>query len=264
MPSLRHARSITGVFARAVALGALLLGPGQGASLSQIQSGGVFRLAFSTPHPPLIAQEDGAFNGFAVELISLLARQMQVRTVTWQRVGTPELLVQGLQNKAYDAVIDTRLPQPLGGVNLTKPIACGGGVILARPGGPTQEQDLKGKRIAVVTGSSYFYYVRNLPFDKKISAFSDDAQALISFLAGAVDVLVTDRYAALKMYKQAGDKRVQVSPLLWSQDIDIVVTNSDDKEILSALNAGLKKLQKDGTYAKLSQKHFGQDVSCVL
>lgn len=258
-PSSLPPRSLAGL-----AFLGLLCPPVQAADLGRMQTSGVFRLAFSTSQPPLISQEGSDFSGFATELLGRLATQMKVGSVRWQHVTTPPLLVQGLASGNYDAIVDTRLPTPLGDVNLSKPLACGGGVILARPGGATVENDLKGKRVAVVTGSSYFFYVRNLPFAKQIRAYADDGQALLGFLSGAVDVLVTDRYAALKMYKQAGASKIQVGPLLWSQDIDVVVSKSDNKEVLAAIDAALKKMQADGSYAALSNKYFGQDVRCVL
>ncbi|ULH17081.1 transporter substrate-binding domain-containing protein (plasmid) [Deinococcus sp. KNUC1210] len=242
----------------------LLVSTAQAADLGRIQTAGTFRLAYSTNQPALISSDNNAISGFATELMALIAKEMKIGSVSWRNTSTPDQLVQGLQAATYDAIIDTHLPQPLGGVDLSKPIACVGGVILARPKGPSTEQALQGKRIAVVTNSPYYYYVRNLPFEKKISVFATEDQALIGFLSGNIDALILDRYAALKIFKKVGSKQFQVSPLLWSQDIDVVVAHSDNKEVLSGINAALKKFQADGTYSALSMKYFNQDVRCVL
>lgn len=240
----------------------------QAANLAQLQGQGQFRLAFSTAQPPLISQNGTAFEGFATELLSILGKQMKINNITWRKIGTPQTLLQGLRSGNYDAVIDSRLPQPLSDVTFSKPLACGGGVILARPGGPTYENELKGKRIAVVSGSSYFYYVRNLSFDKQINVFANDDQALLAFLTGTMDALVMDRYAALKMFKKAGAKVIQVSPLLWSQDITLVMNQNSNtpllgnNEVLAPINIALKKMLADGSYTALSKKYFGQDVRC--
>ncbi|GAA4009629.1 ABC transporter substrate-binding protein [Deinococcus rubellus] len=253
-------------------LGALtgLASPVQAAGLAQIQGKGQFKLAFSTAQPPLINQNGTAFEGFATELLSIIGKQMKVSNITWRKIGTPQALMDGLRSGNYDAVIDSQLPQPLTDVTLSKPLACTGGVILARPGGPTYDNELKGKRVAVVTGSSYFYYVRNLPFDKQINVFASDDQALLAFLTGKLDALVMDRYAALKMFKAAGAKVIQVSPLLWSQDITLVMNRSSgtelsaNNEVLAPINIALKKMLADGSYTALSKKYFGQDVRCEL
>ena len=129
---------------------------------------------------------------------------------------------------------------------------------------PMEVSELKGKRIAVVTNSPYYYYVRNLSFDKKINVFATNDAALIGFLGGNIDALVLDRYAALKMFKKVGEKQLQVSPLLWTQDIDVVVAHSDNKEVLAGIDAALKTFLADGTYSNLSMKYFNQDVRCVL
>ncbi|GGJ73868.1 amino acid ABC transporter substrate-binding protein [Deinococcus aquiradiocola] len=260
-PSSHRVRSL----ACAALLAALTAGPcTQAADLGSLQSSGTFRFGFATPKEPLLSGEPGDVRGFVTDLLGLIALQLKVNRTSWTRVATPAALVQGLQAGKFDAVVDTQLPRPLGGVNLSRPLACDGGVILSRPGGPLHEEDLKGKRVAVVTGSAYYYYVRNLPFDKKISVFADDTQALVGFLSGNIDALVTDRYDALRMLMKTGGNRIQVGPLLWSQDIDLVVTQNDNKEVIAGVDQALKSLMTDGTYRKLSLKYFGQDVRCTL
>jgi polar amino acid transport system substrate-binding protein len=249
---------------------AALLSPQAGAaSLAKIQSSGVFRMGFATSQAPLIYKDGSAFSGFATELLSMLSKQMKVAKVSWKQASSPASLVDNLQSGTYDAIIDSKLPKPLGGVSVSQPLACTGGVILSKPGGPEYENELKGQRIGVVTGSDHFYFVRNLSFPKKIVVYGDDTQALLGFLSGTVDVLVTDRYAALKMLKSAGDKKLQVGPLLWSQDLRVVMGGNlngnvliDSSEVLGIINVGLKKMLDDGSYTALSKKYFSQSVRC--
>ncbi|WP_293911009.1 transporter substrate-binding domain-containing protein [Deinococcus sp.] len=253
----------------AALLAAVLATPAQATKLAQLQSSGTFRLAFATAQAPLIYKDGNGFSGFVIELMGVLSKQMKVDKVSWKQAASPQSLVQNLQSSSYDAIIDSRLPKPLGGVNVSQPLACTGGVILSKPGGPEYENELKDKRIGVVTGSDYFFFVRNLSVPKKIQVYADDTQALLGFLGGTVDVLVTDRYAALKMLRSAGDKKLQVGPLLWSQDLRVVMGGNlngnvmvDSSEVLGNLNINLKKMLDDGSYAALSKKYFSQDVRC--
>lgn len=249
--------------ARLLCLAALLLPSAEAADLNKLRQGGSLRASFSTPAPGLLTQDGGSASGFVAELTALLARELGVGRVSWSRVAAPDQLIGGLNGNAFDLAFDTNLPQPLGGVALTVPVTCGGGVLLSRPGGPTNEEGLKGRRIAVAGGSTYFYYVRNLPFDKSINVFKTPDQALLSFLSGSVDVLVLDRFDALRMYRRVGPSKLQVSPLLWSQELPLVLSKSTGKATLNAVNAALKKLTTNGSFASLSTKYFGQNVLCT-
>lgn len=138
-------------------------------------------------------------------------------------------------------------------------------MLLSRPGGPEFEEDIKGKSVAVATNSPYFYYVRNLPFEKKVHVFATPDQALLAFLSGSIDALVLDRFDALKMYNRVGASKLQVSPLLWNQYLQVTIpgTARRDSALQAAINQAFTKLQENGTYAKLSKKHFAQDVRCA-
>jgi len=235
------------------------------ADLGKIRAAGNLRIGYSTEIPGFLTKSGSGASGFAVALMDVLAKDMKVNKVSWIQAATPQQLLDGLKAGTYDAILDPNLPQPLTDVDLTRPLACTGGVIMARPGGPTTENDLENKRIAAVTGSPYFYYIRNLSFKKNVNVFRDDTQALLGFLSGTIDALVTNRFDALKIYKKVGTKQFQVSPLLWSQDMDLVVMRSTNKEFIAAVSVPLKKMQvSTGEYTKLSNSFFNQDVQCVV
>ncbi|MFB9993382.1 substrate-binding periplasmic protein [Deinococcus oregonensis] len=239
-------------------LGAAALMPAQAQSVSA----GKLKLAFSTSTPGLIYEEGSGVQGFAAELITLMARDLKIKTMTWTRVADPAALYTDLAKRTQNVIFDVKLPQALDEVNASAAVACTGGVILSRPKGPTTEAALKGLRIAVAQNTVYFHYARNLPFDKKVEVFSTPDQALLGFLSGSVDVLILDRFDALKMFKKAGPSKLQVSPLLWNESVHFVMHKSED-DFRDNMNATLKKFLSDGTYAKLSKKYFTQDVRCL-
>lgn len=165
---------------------------------------------------------------------------------------------------ALDAIFDVQLPLQLTDVGRSPSFTCTGGVLLSRPGGPKFEEDIKGKTVAVATGSPYFYYVRNLPFERKINVFANSDQALVAFASGSIDSLVIDRFDAIRMYNRAGAGKLQISPPLWNQHLQLTTpgTARRDSDLQAALTQAFRKLEDNGTYAKLSKKYFAQDVSC--
>lgn len=235
----------------------------EAADLSRIRSSGTLKLGFSTNTPGLLTQEGQKINGFAVELMGLIAKEMKVKTVSWKKVATQGGLLRDLAAGTFDAVFDARLPQVLSDVDQSAPLGCTGGVLFARPGGPSTQAGLKGAKIAMTTNDPYFNYIRNLPFEKNVNVFPTSDKGLLAFLLGSVDVLLLDRFDALKMYKKVGPEKLQVSPLLWSQPMYMVVKSGPDKEVTAAINTALKKIQANGTYAALSKKYFTQDVRCT-
>ena len=236
----------------------------QAGDLSRIQSSGKFRIGFSTSTPGLIEEQNGKVTGFAVEFMEAVAKEIKVKGVTWQKSGSPDLLVKNMQCGKLEAIFDVKLPPQLPDVARTAPFTCTGGVLLSRPGGPEFEEEIKGKNLAVATNSPYFYYVRNLPFEKKVNVFGTSDQALLAFLSGSVDALVLDRFDALKMYNRVGANKLQISPLLWNQYLQLVMPGSSrrDSDLEAAMNRAFTKLRDNGTYAKLSKKYFAQDVRC--
>ncbi|SMB86281.1 substrate-binding periplasmic protein [Deinococcus hopiensis] len=238
-------------------------GTSHAATLSKLQKSGVVKLGYTTNTPGLVTQENGAIAGFAVEFMNLAVKEMKIKSTAWRKTTTTDALLTALNAGTLDAVIDVNLPQVLADGEQAASLACTGGVMFSRPGGPKTEAGLKNARIAISTDHPYFHYVRNLPFEKKINAAPNSNQALLDFLGGSADVLLLDRFDALKMYAKLGPEKLQVSPLLWSQPVAVVVANGSDKQFEAALNAAIKRLQANGTYERLSKKYFTQDVRCT-
>lgn len=238
------------------------LTPAEAVNLRQIQGSGTLKLGFSATTPGLLSQDGSKVTGFAVELMNLVSKELKVKSVTWRKVATQEELLKELAAGTLDAVFDARLPQVISDVDQSAPLGCTGGVLFARPGGPSTQAGLKGAKIAMTTNDPYFNYIRNLPFEKQVNVFATSDKGLLAFLLGSVDVLLLDRFDALKMYKKVGPEKLQVSPLLWSQPMYVVVASNPNKEVISAINLSMTKLQSNGTYATLSKKYFTQDIRC--
>lgn len=238
-----------------------LASAGRAADLAKIQTSGVLRIGFAAESPGLLGLNGGEASGFAVELMKLVAKEMQVKTVAWKKVDSPDALMPGLQAGKFDAIFSVL--GTLSDVDTSTPLACAGGVLLTRKGGPTSEADLRGRSVAVATGTPSFYYVRNLPFTKKVNVFRTYEQAFHGFLTGGADALVMERFDALQMYRKVGTEKYQVSAPLWNEYLYVIVPRSSNKSVTAAINIAMKKFQQDGTYEKLSVKYFRQDVRCV-
>ncbi|PYE56428.1 substrate-binding periplasmic protein [Deinococcus yavapaiensis] len=258
-PRKRRIRSLASL--TLLSLSSLLPGSAVAADLGKIQSSGVLRIGFFGENPGLLTTSGREVSGFAVELMNAIAKEMKVRTISWSKARSSDELMPELQAGTFDAIFSTL--GSLSDVDTSTPLACAGGVLLTRKGGPTDESGLKGRSVAVAIGTSSFYYVRNLPFAKKVNVFRTYEQAFHGFLTGGIDALVMERFDALKMYKKVGAEKYQVSAPLWNEYLYVIVPRDANKSLTAAINVAMKKFQQDGTYEKLSMRYFSQDVRCV-
>ncbi len=75
-----------------------------------------------------------------------------------------------------------------------------------------------------------------------------------------IDALVTDRLVGLYSIKKAKlDFRTAGAPL-YRENMGIAAKKGNDK-LIKAVNKALADMKADGTYAKISSKWFGRDVS---
>jgi polar amino acid transport system substrate-binding protein len=80
-------------------------------------------------------------------------------------------------------------------------------------------------------------------------------------MSGRADAWITDRFAALEVIKKQGAGKLQAGDLLFHERIGMAVAKGN-KDLLEAVNASLARILANGTYAKLSNKYFGEDIRC--
>jgi len=247
----------------ASALLAALL-PGAGARpLSEIKASGVLKVATSADFEPFNFMQSKKPAGFEVELAEQVARRLGLR-VQWvvrpfdgllrdlsARPGEIDLVI------ASHAVTSTRQKV----ADFTNPHYCTGGVILTRAGGPLTNKALAGKNLGVEAGSTYFGYLRKLPFQKTVQVYSSSQAAFQAMATGQVDAIVTDRFAALGALKTFSRAGLKVGEPLWKEQIAMALAPGNNA-LRQAVNGALKQGMQDGSYGKLSQKYFEQDIRC--
>lgn len=253
---MRHARLLA-LLALPLALGAA---PAQAATLAQIKASGVLRLATEGNYPPFNFYKNNALTGFEVELGNAVARELGVKP-QWTTVVFESLLL-GLDRDRYDLVIASHgiTPERLKAVAFSTPHYCSGGVLVARPGGPRTLAQLKGKVVTMGVNTSYLAYVQKLPGIGGVKTFSTTNDQLNAVLAGRADAMVLDRFNAIDASKVLPGK-LQLGDIVFPERIGMAMrkTNTD---LQQAVNKALAKLMANGTYARLSQSYFGQDVRC--
>lgn len=241
-----------------------LFSPASARTLPEAKASGTLNAATSGDFRPFnFLDASGRPDGFEVELIGALAAQMDLK-VNWQVRPFDGLLEDVNADRhgidvvaASHAITSTRLKT----VDFSTPHYCTGGVILARRGGPQTSKALSGRTMAAEEGSTYLGFLKKLPFSKSISVLPSGKDVMRAVALSRVDAAVTDRFVALEALTLYPKANLIVSDMLWKETVGLVVAKDNDA-MRQALNGALKAVIDDGTYARLSQKYFGQNVRC--
>ncbi|EYB69773.1 amino acid ABC transporter substrate-binding protein [Deinococcus phoenicis] len=235
----------------------------QARTLADARTSGTLKIATSADFEPFNFLKAGSPTGFEVELAEALARRLGLQP---QWVVRPfDGLLRDLAERpqeidlviASHAITSTRQQS----ADFSTPHYCTGGVILTRAGGPLTSKALAGKNLGAEAGSTYFGFLRKLPFQKTVQVYPSSQAAIQSVATGQVDAIVTDRFAALGALKTYAKANLTLGDILWKEQVGMAFARGNS-ELRQAVNGALQQLVQDGTYAKLSRKYFGQDIGC--
>lgn len=238
----------------------LLASTAQARTWAEIKKSGTIRIATEGAFPPFNILKGKQLTGFEVDLANQLAKQLGLK-VQWVTQPFDNLLI-GLNQDRYDFVIASHgiNPERAKAVDFSNPHYCTGGAIVAKPGGPMTTAALRGKRVAVQVGTTYLENVRKVSGVGDVKTFPKDTDAQAALMAGRVDAWVGDKFTGIDLVK-AQKGKVKQGALLFNERIAMAVKKGNTS-LLKELNAALAKSQTNGSYAKLSEQYFGQDVRC--
>uniref|UniRef100_A0A7C5RDC2 Amino acid ABC transporter substrate-binding protein n=1 Tax=Thermus caliditerrae TaxID=1330700 RepID=A0A7C5RDC2_9DEIN len=243
-----------------LALGAALA---QVRTFDQIKSAGEVRIGTEGAFPPFnYFNEKNQLTGFEIDLGNAIAKKLALKPV-WITQAFDSLLIQ-LNQGRFDFVIASHgiTEERAKAVDFTNPHYCTGGVIVSKKGGPKTAKDLAGKVVGVQIGTTYMEAAQKIPGVKQVRTYQKDPDALQDLLAGRLDAWITDRFVAKEAIKERKlENTLQLGELVFQERVAMAVAKGN-KSVLDALNKALADLMKDGTYAQISKKWFGEDVRC--
>lgn len=248
-----------------LAQSALLLlaaaGPAQARPFDAVKSAGTIRIATEAAFKPFNYYDDNnKLTGFEVDLGNAIAKQMGLKA---QWVVQPfENLLIGLGQDRYDLVIASHgiTPERQKAVDFSTPHYCTGGAIISLPGGPKTVAQLAGKTVAVQVGTTYVTHMNQIAGIKEVKTFPKDSDAQGALMARRTDAWITDRFMGLATVKSQKGKLVQGAVVF--QERNGMAMQKGNTSLEKQVNAALATLLKNGTYAKISQQYFGQDIRC--
>jgi cystine transport system substrate-binding protein len=218
--------------------------------LAQIKSAGVFKVGTEGTYAPFTYHdESGKLTGFDVDIATAIAQRLGVKPEFVE--GKWDGLIAGLDVNRYDAVInevsvtDARKAK----YDFSTPYITTRAVLIVRTDNTTIKtfDDLKGKKSANTLTSNFGKIAKDHGADVvPVQGFNESIDLLTS---GRVDATVNDSLSFLDFKKHKPD------------DQSAVLLRKGDPALVAAVDKALADIKADGTYAKISAKYFGKDVS---
>jgi polar amino acid transport system substrate-binding protein len=242
-------------------IGAALSVAAQARSFDDIKKSGKIIIATEGQFSPFNFFEGKKLTGFEVDIANAEAAKMGLK-VEWKTIGFDALLA-GLAQDRWDMVIASHgiTEERAKAVTFAEPHYCTGGVVISKNPAIKTAADLNGKTVSVQTGTTYLDNVKKVAGVKDVKNFPQDTDARAALATGRVDAWVTDRFvakAALDANPKAGMK---MGDYLFVEKIAAAVAKGNTS-LATEVNKSLAAIQADGTYAKISQQWFKEDIRC--
>jgi cystine transport system substrate-binding protein len=233
-----------------------------GANLDQIKADGVLKIGTEGTYAPFTYHdENNKLVGFDVEIGEAIAAKLGVKPEFLE--GKWDGLIAGLDVKRYDAVINQVgiTEERKAKYAFSDPYIASKAVLIVK-GDNTDIKtfaDLKGKKSAQSLTSNF----AKLAEQNGAELVGTDGfdQSIQLLLTGRADATINDSLSFLDFKKHKPDANVKIVAQEANADHSGVIIAKGEPELLAAINKALADIKADGTYQKIADKYFGQDVS---
>lgn len=246
------------------------LAPAQAATddLAAIQKSGVLRIGTEGTYAPFSYHEtsDNKLVGFDVDIGRAVAQQLGVKPDFVE--GKWDGLIAGLNVGRYDVVINNVgiTPERAAKYTFSIPYVSSEAVLIVRDDNTTIHSfaDLKGKTSANTISSNFGQLAEQHGAHVVPVQGFNDAIALLT--SGRVDATVNDYLSYLDFKKQRPEAKVKVVAHDDSSAFarSAVLMRKDQPALKAAIDKAIQTIIKDGTYKKISDRYFGEDLSSKI
>lgn len=233
-----------------------------GADFDQIKQAGVFKIGTEGTYAPFTYHDaSGALVGFDVEIGREIAKRLGVKAEFLE--GKWDGLIAGIDAKRYDAVINqvgiTEARKAK--YDFSDPYIASKAVLIVRDDNTAIKDfaDLKGKKSAQSLTSNFGKIAEKNGAELVGTDGFDQSIQLV--LNGRVDGTINDSLSFYDFKKHKPDAKVKIVAQEANADYSGVIVRKGDPELVAAINKALAEIKADGTYKKISETYFGQDVS---
>lgn len=231
-------------------------------ALDAVKQAGALRIGTEGTYAPFTFHDaSGALVGFDVEIGQAIAEQLGVKAEFVE--GPWDGLIAGIDANRYDVVINQV------GINadrqakydFSEPYIASKAALVVRADNAdiTSFEGLSGKTSAQSLTSNFGKLAESYGATLVGTEGFDQSIALV--IQGRADATINDSLSFFDFKKQQPNAEVKVVATAADADFSGVLLAKGKPELLAAINEALTAIKADGTYAEISQKYFGEDVS---
>ncbi len=248
----------------AIAVGVVALGLGTGA-----QAGEKLRVGVEGAYPPFSWKEaDGTLKGFdidiALALCEKMGRECELVEQDWDGI-IPALLA-----KKYDAIVASMsiTEERKKRVDFTNKYYNTPAKFVAAEGADFEDTaaGLKGKVVGLQRGTIHQCYMEKLFPDTELKLYGTQEEVFLDLASGRIDAQISDSIQALEGFLTKDEGKGYA--FLGGDQFDLechgegagIALRKGEDDLRNSLNAAIKAIRDDGTYADINAKYFDFDV----
>ncbi|MDQ1235227.1 cystine transport system substrate-binding protein [Paenibacillus sp. SORGH_AS306] len=236
---------------------------GKAATLESVKASGKLRIGTEGTYAPFtFHDESGKLTGFDVDIATEVSKRLGVEPefVETQWDG----MIAGLDAKRFDTVfneVGTSDPARNAKYLFSTPYITSKAVLIVGQDNTTLKSftDLKDKKSAQSLTSNF----GKIATENGAQLVSVDGfpQAIELLASGRADATVNDNLSFLDLKKQQPEAPIKVVAEQTDASKSAGLFNKGSEDLVQAVDKALKDMMDDGTYLKISEKYFGEDVS---
>nr|MBF0684189.1 amino acid ABC transporter substrate-binding protein [Pseudomonas sp.] len=231
-------------------------------ALDQIKQAGALRIGTEGTYAPFTFHDaSGDLVGFDVEIGRAIAEHIGVEAEFVE--GPWDGLIAGIDANRYDVVINQVgiTEERQAKYDFSEPYIASKAALVVRGDNTdiTSFESLAGKKSAQSLTSNFGKLAES--FGAELVGTEGFDQSIALVLQGRADATINDSLSFFDFKTQQPDADVKVVATADDADFSGVLLAKGKPELLAAINEALAAIKADGSYAEISQKYFGEDVS---
>lgn len=261
----RRLLAVAAASVAALGLSACGGGDSEGEGALNLIEDGTLVVAMSGEFQPFSYFDGNTLTGFDYDIGVAIAEELGLEVDA--QTGAFDTLIGGVNANRYDVLIASMTPTEDRDrqVDFTDPYYVSGAQAFVASGTEcTDITQMDKPVIGVATGTTYQDWLNDNGGDwlGEVRTFSSDVTAVQDVAAGRLDAVMTDRNVGLYQIQEAGLDLVECGDPVFTEEPAFAVKEGN-AELRDALNEALATIKEDGTYAQISEKYFGKDISTL-
>lgn len=225
-------------------------------SVAGVKESGVLKVGTNAEFPPFEYWENGKITGIDVDISQKIAEKLGCKLEIED--GSFDSVLIGIQNGTCDLAVSglTSTPERCKSVDFSVPYFNGSQVVITSNGSSIKSKaELLNKKVGVQTGTTSEEYCKNSGLNVKISSFNKFADAVSDLIAGQLDAVIVDDFAAQKLVNINSSKVHIIDEKLTDESFCVAVKKGNT-ELLATINECINELKTTGELNKIVDKYY--------